>query len=50
VGYFEAGKPKLLVTDPEMAKNILIKNFSSFHNNEFSRMVLIYSHTIFQEF
>jgi hypothetical protein len=39
VGYFEGRTPKLLIISPEIAKQVMIKNFSNFHDNEFSNMV-----------
>lgn len=39
VGYFEIKSPGILVIEPEMVKNVLIKYFKNFHDNEFSQMV-----------
>ncbi|KAG5671159.1 hypothetical protein PVAND_001372 [Polypedilum vanderplanki] len=38
VGYFEAGTPKLLAISPEIAKDVMVKYFSNFHDNEFSKL------------
>lgn len=39
VGYFAGRSPQILVTDPILTKEILIKNFTHFYNNEVSDMV-----------
>lgn len=33
VGIYSYNKPQLLIRDPELVKDILIKDFSSFHKN-----------------
>lgn len=39
VGVFSTRRPQLLVTDPEVIKHILIKDFKNFNANEFSDQV-----------
>jgi hypothetical protein len=39
VGVFQFRTPILLIFDPEIIKDVMIKHFSSFHDNEFSHMV-----------
>jgi hypothetical protein len=39
LGFFNFTTPYLLVTDPELAKQIMIKDFKSFRNNEFGSLV-----------
>jgi cytochrome P450 len=38
-GVFAVNQPQILITDGEMAKNILIKNFRNFSTNEFTDMI-----------
>lgn len=38
-GYFNFLTPYLLIIDPELAKQIMIKDFKNFRNNEFSSLV-----------
>ncbi|PSN43538.1 Cytochrome P450 9e2 [Blattella germanica] len=33
-GIFEFGKPVLLIRDPEVIKDVLVREFSKFHDNE----------------
>lgn len=39
VGYFNFLTPYLLVIDTELAKQIMVKDFKHFRNNEFSSLV-----------
>lgn len=39
VGFFNFTTPYLLIIDPELVKQIMIKDFKSFRNNEFSSLV-----------
>lgn len=39
VGYFAGRTPAILVTDPSMAQEILIRSFTHFYNNEISDML-----------
>jgi cytochrome P450 family 6 len=39
VGFYNITTPYLLVIDPELLKQILIKDFKHFRNNEFSTLV-----------
>ena len=39
VGIFQMRKPVLLVLDPELLKDIMIRNFKNFQNNGFSWVV-----------
>jgi hypothetical protein len=39
VGYFNFTTPYLLIIDPGLAKQIMIKDFKNFRNNEFSSLV-----------
>ena len=32
-GVFNFGQPMLLIRDPEIVKNVLVKDFSRFHDN-----------------
>lgn len=34
-GVFKFGQPLLLVRDPELIKTVLVKEFNSFHDNDF---------------
>lgn len=38
VGIIQVRKPRLVVFEPELVKDVLIRNFSSFHDNQFSDM------------
>ncbi|XP_062565064.1 probable cytochrome P450 28a5 [Armigeres subalbatus] len=38
VGVFSTRTPRILITSSELAKDVLMKNFKSFHDNEFSDM------------
>ncbi|XP_058448808.1 uncharacterized protein LOC131428780 [Malaya genurostris] len=38
VGVFNVRTPRILITSPAVAKNILTKDFKSFHDNEFGQM------------
>jgi hypothetical protein len=40
-GYFNCTTPYILLLDPELVKQVLIKDFRSFRNNEFSLLVRI---------
>jgi len=33
-GVFKFGQPMLLIRDPEIVKNVLVKDFNSFHDND----------------
>jgi hypothetical protein len=33
-GAFKFGKPALIIRDPELIKDILVRDFTSFHDNE----------------
>ncbi|XP_059489203.1 uncharacterized protein LOC132204601 [Neocloeon triangulifer] len=35
IGFYKMKKPSLLIRDPELIKNILVKDFKSFHDNTF---------------
>lgn len=39
VGFYNFTTPYLLVIDPELAKQIMIKDFKHFRNNEFGSLV-----------
>lgn len=39
VGFYNFTTPYLLIIDPELAKQIMIKDFKAFRNNEFSTLV-----------
>lgn len=39
IGIFSMRNPQILLLAPEIIKNVLIKNFKSFHDNEFGDMV-----------
>lgn len=39
VGIYQMLKPELLVVDPALAKEILVKNFSSFHDTSFGKLL-----------
>ena len=39
VGVFQMHKPNLFVMDPELLKNIMIRNFKHFQNNGFAKLV-----------
>lgn len=39
VGFYNFTTPYLLVIDPELAKQIMIKDFKAFRNNEFCALV-----------
>jgi hypothetical protein len=34
-GVFKFGQPVLLIRDPELIKTVLVKEFNSFHDNDF---------------
>lgn len=34
-GVFKFGQPTLLIRDPELVKTVLVKDFNSFHDNDF---------------
>ncbi|XP_062563197.1 probable cytochrome P450 28a5 [Armigeres subalbatus] len=38
VGVFSSRQPRIMITSPELAKDILLKNFKNFHDNEFGEM------------
>ncbi|KAG5671154.1 hypothetical protein PVAND_001367 [Polypedilum vanderplanki] len=38
VGYFEAKTPKILVISPDVAKDVMIKYFKNFHDNEIASL------------
>jgi len=38
-GYFELKTPKLLLIEAEVIKDVLVKKFSSFHDNSFHSAV-----------
>lgn len=44
VGFFNVTTPYLLIIDPELVKQILIKDFKHFRNNEFSALVSYVNH------
>lgn len=35
MGVFKASKPAVLVRDPDLIKEVLVKSFNSFHDNDF---------------
>lgn len=39
VGIFNIRNPQIMALDPEFVKDILIKNFRSFHDNEFADFI-----------
>uniref|UniRef100_U5EW43 Putative cytochrome n=1 Tax=Corethrella appendiculata TaxID=1370023 RepID=U5EW43_9DIPT len=39
VGIFSIRTPQLMVKDPELIQEVTVKNFKSFHDNEFSQLV-----------
>lgn len=39
MGTFEATKPVLMITDPELAKDVLVTNFNNFSYNSISDRV-----------
>jgi cytochrome P450 family 6 len=39
IGFYDVTTPYLLVIDPELVKQVLIKDFKHFRNNEFSLLV-----------
>ncbi|CAO1400894.1 unnamed protein product [Diamesa hyperborea] len=39
VGLIQIRLPRLLILDPKLSKKILVQNFKSFHDNEFSNMM-----------
>lgn len=39
VGVFMMRSPQILVIDPDLIKDVMIKNFKSFHDNDFSNIV-----------
>lgn len=41
VGFFNVTTPYLLIIDPELVKQIVIKDFKHFRNNEFSTLVSV---------
>jgi len=38
-GVFNFRKPVLLIRDPEIVKSILVKDFNSFHDNDFESLL-----------
>jgi cytochrome P450 family 6/cytochrome P450 family 28 len=46
LGIIQIRKPQLLLLEPDLVKNVLIRNFKNFHDNEFGEMVK----KIFQRF
>nr|XP_029718015.1 probable cytochrome P450 28a5 [Aedes albopictus] len=38
VGVFSNRSPRIMITSPELAKDVLSKNFKNFHDNEFGEM------------
>lgn len=39
VGMYQMRSPRVFILDPQMAKDILVKNFKHFRENEFSKMI-----------
>ncbi|CAO1411536.1 unnamed protein product [Diamesa serratosioi] len=39
VGLIQMRAPRLLILDPKISKDIMIRNFKSFHDNEFANMI-----------
>ncbi|CAO1409887.1 unnamed protein product [Diamesa tonsa] len=39
VGLIQIRSPRLLILDPKLSKNVMIRNFKSFHDNEFAKMI-----------
>jgi cytochrome P450 family 6 len=49
IGFYDVITPYLLVIDPELVKQVLIKDFKHFRNNEFSLLVSYVNHVLSAE-